>query len=147
MDKFTKTTEVDISNMNTVEDEAPQKGKIGKIIAIVISLLLAVSIWIYAMETDETKVEKEYTDIKVVVQNAPKQFNVTASDVSVTLVGTNSQLVDVDRSEITVIVDASSISEAGVYEMFTSVITVTEENGVAVKDNFVKVKLSAKEKK
>ena len=147
MDKFTKTTEVDISNMNTVEDEAPQKGKIGKIIAIVISLLLAVSIWIYAMETDETKVEKEYTDIKVVVQNAPKQFNVTASDVSVTLVGTNSQLVDVDWSEITVIVDASSISEAGVYEMFTSVITVTEENGVAVKDNFVKVKLSAKEKK
>lgn len=147
MDKFTKTTEVDISNMNTVEDETPQKGKVGKIIAIVISLLLAISIWIYAMETDETKVEKEYSDIKVVVQNAPKQFDVSASNVSVTLVGTNSQLVDVDPSEIVVIVDASAVTEAGVLETFTSVITVTEENGVAVKDNFVKVKLSVKEKK
>lgn len=147
MDKFTKTTEVDISNMNTVEDETPQKGKVGKIIAIVISLLLAISIWIYAMETDETKVEKEYSDIKVVVQNAPKQFDVSASNVSVTLVGTNSQLVDVDPSEIVVIVDASAVTEVGVIETFTSVITVTEENGVAVKDNFVKVKLSVKEKK
>lgn len=147
MDKFTKTTEVDISNMNTVEDETPQKGKVGKIIAIIISLLLAISIWIYAMETDETKVEKEYSDIKVVVQNAPKQFDVSASNVSVTLVGTNSQLVDVDPSEIVVIVDASAVTEVGVIETFTSVITVTEENGVAVKDNFVKVKLSVKEKK
>ena len=147
MDKFTKTTEVDISNMNTVEDETPQKGKIGKIIAIIISLLLAISIWIYAMETDETKVEKEYSDIKVVVQNAPEQFNVSASNVSITLVGTNSQLVDVDPSEIVVIVDASQVNEAGAFEVVTVDITVTEENGVAVKDNFVKVKLSVKEKK
>ncbi len=146
MDKFTKTTEVDISNMNAVEDEAPQKGKVGKVIAVIISLLLAVSMWIYVMETDETEIEKNYDDVKVVIKNAPEQFNITANNVSITLVGTNSQLVDVDKAEIVVVVDASAISSPGIHEVFSTA-TVSEENGVVIKDKFPKVKLNVKEKK
>ena len=38
MDKFTITTETDISNMNLIEEEAPQKSRVGKIIAIIIPI-------------------------------------------------------------------------------------------------------------
>lgn len=145
MDKFTKTTEVDISNMNAIEDEAPQKSKIGKIIAIVISLLLAISIWLYVKETDNTMVEKEYTDIEVIVVNIPKNLNITADNISVTLIGTSSQLIDVDPSEIKVVVDASEIDEAGKHERLPN-ITILDNDGVVLKNKTVMVTLTAKEK-
>ena len=146
MDKFTKTTEIDISDMNTVEDDAPQKSRVGKIIAIVISLLIAVSIWLYVKETDVTLVEKEFSNIEVVIINAPENYSVTANNVSITLVGTNSQLIDVDPSEIKIVVDASSIDKVGKYE-FLPDITIVGNSGVELKDKAVMVTLVSKERK
>ena len=108
MDKFTKTTEGELSNVNMVEEEAPKEGKKGKIIAIIISLLLAIVAWLYVVETDETIVEKEFNDIAVVILDNSEQFNIIADNVSVTLCGTNSRLVDIDPSKIVVKVNALS---------------------------------------
>lgn len=108
MDKFTKTTEVEFANMNSVEEETPQKSKVGKIVAIVISLLLSVIAWVYVAETDDTEVEKEFKNIKVVVLDANEQFDIIADNVSLTLIGTNSQLVDVNTADIVVTVNALS---------------------------------------
>ena len=86
-------------------------------IAIIISLLLSVSIWIYVTETDQTSAEKEFEDITVTIINETEQFNITADNVSVVLIGTNSQLVDVEASEIVVRIDARQITEAGDYSV------------------------------
>ena len=115
MDKFTKTTEIDISNMNLIEEEPPQKSKAGRIITIIISLLLSVTLWLYVTETDETKIDKEFNDIQVNIVNATEQFNITADNVSVVLTGTNSQLVDVEKNDIIVEIDAEKIEKSGDY--------------------------------
>lgn len=102
MDKFTKTTEIDTSDLNLLE-ETPKKSKVGKVVALIISLLLAVAIWLYVVETDTTVVDKEYTGIKVEIVNEELNgYEITADDISVTVSGTTSQLVDIDESDITV---------------------------------------------
>ena len=145
MDKFTKTTEVDISNMNIMEEEAPQKRKAGKIIAMIICLLLAVVAWIYVVETDDTKVEKTFDDITVVLTNgSDKQF--TAENVSVTLIGTNSQLVDVDKSKIIFKIDAASYyNGVNKFSAYSDVISYDGEEEVEIKDKLVKIYISLKE--
>ena len=143
MEKFTKTTEIDISNMKTVEDETPQKSKIGKIIAVMVSLLLAVSIWLYVMETDETIIEKEYSDIYVEIINIPEEFNITSK---VTLSGTNSQLIDIDPSQIKVFLDASRIDSVGKFDVSQNA-SITDGNGVSISDVAVKVEITVVEKK
>lgn len=145
MDKFTKTTEVDISNMNIMEEEAPQKRKAGKIIAMIICLLLAVVAWIYVVETDDTKVEKTFDDITVVLTNgSDKQF--TAENVSVTLIGTNSQLVDVDKSKIIVKIDAASYyNGVNKFSAYSDAISYDGEEEVEIKDKLVKIYISLKE--
>ena len=140
MDKFTKTTEVDISNMSVVEEEAPQKGKAGKIISIIISLILAVIAWVYVMETDETTAEKEFKDIAVTVIDKTDEYKITADKVNVTLVGTNSQLVDVDPSKIIVKVDVQSqFKGEGDYYVTSNELFLHDDAKVAFKDSTVKV--------
>lgn len=134
MDKFTKTTEIDISNLNLMEEETPQKSKIGKVIAIIISLLLSVSIWIYVVETDETSNEMEFDDVAVTVINNNEQFNITADNVSVVLVGTNSQLVDIDSSEIVIKIDGGQITRAGDYSVVAHEVYVNSDTAVKVKN-------------
>lgn len=134
MDKFTKTTEIDISNLSLMEEEAPQKSKIGKVIAIIISLLLSVSIWIYVVETDQTSVEKEFGNIAVTVINDNEQFNITADNVSVVLVGTNSQLVDINASQIVVKIDAEKITKTGDYSVVAHEVYVNNNTSVKVKN-------------
>lgn len=148
MDKFTKTTEIEISNMNSFEEEAPQKSKVGKVIAIIISLLLALVAWIYVTETDETEVEKEFKNIKVVVQNQSEQFNITADNVSVTLIGTNSQLVDVDSNDIVIYVDALSKrpGDATSYYVTTNDISYNGKSEVKVKETSIDVHITIEEK-
>ena len=116
MDKFTKTTEVDISNMGLIEEDTPQKSKAGKIIAIIISLLLSISIWLYVVETDKTEVEEVYENIVVHVLNEPDGYKVKAENVTVILTGTNSKLVDIDEADI--IVNSALLYELGVLKTF-----------------------------
>ena len=146
MDKFTKTTEVDISNMNLVEDDTPQKSKIGKIIAIITSLILAVAAWVYVMETDETIIKQEFKDINVTIVGNTDKYNITAEKVNVVLLGTHSQLVDVDPSKIVVTVNAMSQYKDTVTECLATVSYSDEELGVEVKDKSIKVKVTFEEK-
>ncbi|MBQ7353048.1 MAG: hypothetical protein IJW54_03475 [Clostridia bacterium] len=96
MDKFTKTTEIDISAMHDVmEEETPKKNKIGKIVAIIISCLVAIGIWVYASETDNN-IETDTYEIQATIDNEVKEFYAYVS-------GTNSQLADFDASKIVII--------------------------------------------
>ena len=145
MDKFTKTTEVDISNMNIVEEEPPQKSKAGKIITIIISLFLSITLWLYVTETDQTKIEKEFNDIQVNIVNATEQFNITADNVNVVLMGTNSQLVDVEKGDIIVEIDAEQITKSGDYSVMAHKVYVDDDISVEVKNpQLIKVNVHVK---
>ena len=145
MDKFTKTTEIDISNMNLIEEEPPQKSKAGRIITIIISLLLSVTLWLYVTETDETKIDKEFNDIQVNIVNATEQFNITADNVSVVLTGTNSQLVDVEKNDIIVEIDAEKIEKSGDYTVMAHKVYFDDDISVEVKNpQLIKVNVHVK---
>lgn len=145
MDKFTKTTQVDISNMNSIEEETPQKSKFGKVIAIVISLLVAIALWLYVTEIDTSIQEKEFEDVSVSIINSNEKFNIAAENVTVVLTGTNSQLVDVSKSEIVVEIDASKIVEEGDYSVKAHSVYVDNDATVGVKDKkSISVKIHVK---
>lgn len=147
MDKFTKTTEIDIPNTNPVEDEAPKKSKSGKIVAAIVCILLAIVAWIYVVETDDTLVEKEFKNIEVVVLDNSDYYSFIADKVSVTLVGTNSELVDVDPSKIVVKVDALSQQGKGdVFTVETNLLSYEGEQKVTIKEKLIKVTIIRKEK-
>lgn len=145
MDKFTKTTEVDISKMSLIEEEPPQKSKVGKVVTIIISLLLSITLWLYVTETDITKIEKEFNDIQVNIINATEQFNITADNVSVVLTGTNSQLVDVEKDDIIVEIDAGQIDKSGDYAVMAHKVYVDDDISVEVKNpQLIKVNVHVK---
>jgi len=148
MDKFTKTTEVDIPNTNPVEDEAPQKSKTGKIIAAIVCVLLAIIAWIYVVETDDTKVERTFKNIDVVILDSSNDYTIKADKVSVTLVGTNSQLVDVDESKIIVKAKALKKQDNGEkrYCVYSSSISYEGEEEVEIKEKSVEVWITLEEK-
>ena len=147
MDKFTKTTEVDISNMGLIEEDTPQKSKAGKIIAIIISLLLSISIWLYVVETDKTEVEEVYENIVVHVLNEPDGYKVKAENVTVILTGTNSKLVDIDEADIIVEIKADNLTEEDtIVTEYKAYINGEVEPSVEVKvkSNKIKVKVAKK---
>ena len=117
MDKFSKTTEIDISDAMGMEDDTPKKSIKWKVVAIVMSVLIAICIWLYVMQTDTTLYERDYKDISVTVVNE-NGYNVTVSDtVTVTLKGMKSTLADIKKSDITVQADASSVVSEGEIEL------------------------------
>ena len=152
MDKFTKTTEGELSNVNLVEEEAPKKSRIGTVVAIIVSLLLAISAWLYVV--NEATSEMEFNDVKVIVLDESGKFNIIAENVSVTLCGTNSQLVEVDPSKIVVKVNALSQRKGDVmrYCAYSEEIyydgDVVSDDGVelTVKEQTVKVWITLEEK-
>ena len=148
MDKFTKTTEGELSNVNMVEEEAPRKSKTGTIIAIIVSLILAISAWLYVVETDDTIVEQEFENIEVVILDQSEKFNIVADNVSVTLCGTNSQLVDVDPSKIVITVDALSQYKGGEnrYCAYSKEISYDGDLEITFKEKTVKVWITLEEK-
>jgi YbbR domain-containing protein len=109
MDKFTKTTEMDISAMEDVE-EVHKKSSIGSIIAIILCLFFAVIIWLYAMEINSTEQTREYNDVSVeLIGN--DGYDVRGSlSIDVVLVGTNKNLVDIKKDDIRVVLDFSKIN-------------------------------------
>lgn len=117
MDKFTKTTEIDISAMNSMEEETPKSSKAGKVIAIILSLIIAIAIWLYVIETDPTKYDKTYNDIEVPIVNI-SDLNVQIENVSVVLSGTKRALADVKIEDIVIdAVDASAFTSEGTYKI------------------------------
>ena len=121
MDKFTKTTEIDISAMNSMEEEAPKSSKVGKVIAIIVSFLIAVAIWLYVIETDPTKYDKTYENIPINIVNISQELsgcNIEVGDVTVILTGTKSALADIDESDIIVDLNAQDISGVGTHTVY-----------------------------
>lgn len=112
MDKFTKTTEIDISAMHDVmEEETPKKNKAGKIIAIIISLIAAICIWVYATEKNG-KIETDTYEVQETFENEALDFCVYVS-------GTESQLADFDASKIVIIRNADGSYSAEKIEHYT----------------------------
>lgn len=86
MDKFTKTTEIDISTMHDVmEEETPKKNNFAKIIAIIVAFIVAVVFCVYIMDTDTTPIVESYQ----------VQVEGTEDIVTVQVKATNSQLADI----------------------------------------------------
>ena len=148
MDKFTKTTEVDISNMGLIEEETPQKSRVGKIIAMIISLILAVSIWLYVVETDDTLVEKEFTNVEVKIVNLSADLDIVADPVTVILTGTNSKLVDIDEEDIIVEIYADLFKEGDTVltENYKAYINGEEQPSVDVKVKSSKINIKVTKK-
>lgn len=91
---FTKTTEIDISSMHgSMEEATPKKNNVGKVVSMVLSLLIAFVIWVYAFENDATIVKDVYYDVPVI--NSTEVVNVVVE-------GTNSQLADLKKEYIEV---------------------------------------------
>ena len=110
MDKFTKTTEMDISAMSDMDNSTPQKSKLGSIISIIFCLLIAVVIWLFAMENDVTEHTREFNDIRVnLIGN--NDYTVSGDlNIDVVLIGANKDLADIKKEDIYVILDFSKIN-------------------------------------
>lgn len=117
MDKFTKTTSTDISSMHTVEEETPNTSKVGKVVAFIICLLLAVSFWVYVSETSTETYEKDFDDVTVIAINTNEKFNIQADSVDVVVTATKSQIADLSNEKIIVEIDASGIASSGEYSV------------------------------
>ena len=135
MDKFTKTTEVDISSMHAVEEDTPKTSKASKIVAVIICLLLSVGIWLYVTETDMTAYEKTFDGVSVVFNNADPKFNIVAEEVSVVVSATRSQLVNLDKQDIVVEIEAQGITEAGEYRLQIKDIHIDGPSDIKVKSS------------
>lgn len=131
MDKFTKTTEIDISAMVDMEDETPKKSKASTIIALVVCLIVSLLIWTFVMETDSSLIEKTYEEISVTVINNTENYNITAEDVSVAIKATRSDFADLKKQDIVVELDASEIHVMGT-QIAKVKITINSTNGVYV---------------
>lgn len=92
MDKFTKTTEIDISTMHDVmEEETPKKNNFSKIIAIIVAFVVAIVFCVYIMDTDTT----------LIVESYEVQVEGTEEFVTVQVKATNSQLADIKEVKVT----------------------------------------------
>jgi YbbR domain-containing protein len=152
MDKFTKTTEIDISAMNEMEDETPKKSKVGKIIAMVICLIIAIFIWMLVMEVDTTIYEKEFKDISVEIidDNNNYQLASTVNKLNIIVKGTNSDLVDIKESDIKIYLESSSFDdskyESGKDEYWLPVVVeiINKGESITVDEYKIKVKVTQK---
>ena len=109
MDKFTKTTEMDISALNEVEEVSPKKNKLGSIISIIFCLLIAVVIWLFVMENDTTEYTREFNDVYVNLYGSDGYEISGDLYVDVVLVGVNKDLADVEKDDINVVLDIEKI--------------------------------------
>ena len=108
MEKFTKTTEIDISAMNEIEDEAPKKSNVGNVIAIIVCLLLAILIWVFVIETDDSLTSKVY---KVNVTDTVDGYEIVNTSINVEIRATRSDLADLSKDEIIVIIDKTALNK------------------------------------
>lgn len=145
MDKFSKTTEIDISDAMGMEDDTPKKSIKWKVIAIIMSVIVAICIWLYVMQTDTALYDREYKNIPVTVVNATDYEVTSCQTVTVKLRGMKSTLADIKKSDIVVRADASSVTSEGEAELHVECIlpdnTIATFEGMSsdtVKVTFVK---------
>ena len=98
MPKNTNSTEVDISSMQSVVEETPKKSKMGVVIPIVLSLLIAFGIWLFATEKSTDLHTKTYEAIVVDTNGIPLENETVKVDAK----GTYSQLADMKNKYIIV---------------------------------------------
>ena len=107
MDKFTKTTEIDISAMTDMEEETPKKSNVGNIIAMICCFIFAIVIWFFVMEGDSSTSERKFKDVPVSVYNC-NELNIDEDiTLDVVIEGVNKELAEIDKSMIEVILDFS----------------------------------------
>ena len=108
MEKFTKTTEIDISAMNEIEDEAPKKSNVGNVIAIIVCLVLAILIWVFVIETDDSLTSKVY---KVNITDTVDGYEIVNTSINVEIKATRSDLADLSKDEIIVTIDKTALNK------------------------------------
>ena len=111
MDRFSKTTEIDTSEVAaaTMEEDTPQKSKVNNIIALVVCLLIAVVIWLFVMEKDTELMEKKFEGVPV-YSDYTEVVSTTNADITVN--GIRKNIVDL-KSE-----DFKIVEVNGQYEIF-----------------------------
>ena len=113
MANFTKTTEIDISSMHDVmEEETPKKNKWGIIIPIVLSVLIAFGIWLFATEKSTDLHTKTYEATVFDASGIPVENETISVDVK----GTYSQLADKKKEYIIVIKSTAENGEVSYSE-------------------------------
>ena len=148
MDKFTKTTEIDISAMTEMEDETPKKSNVGNVIAMICCLIFAIIIWLFVMEIDTSEKTRAYNDISISVIGNEGYVVSGNKTVDVVLKGISKELADVDRDDIQAILDFSEINNIFVGEEHEySVKIECVEAGESIKCDPVTVKLTINETK
>ena len=115
MDKFSRTTEIDTAGvLSAIEEETPKKSRRGNIIALVICVLVAIFIWAYVVDTNPEISSIEFSNVEVAVQS--DEYNVVLkTQVDITVSGTISDIVDINRSDISVYISTESINIEGTY--------------------------------
>ena len=105
--------------------------------------------WLYAMEIDIAEHTREYNDISVdLIGNADYDVSGNLS-VNVVLIGHNSDLVDIDKSDIKVVLDFSKINNfiLGSEHEYSVDIDLPDEYSQRVIGKETTVKLIINEKK
>lgn len=149
MDKFTKTTEMDISAINDIDEKSPKKNKLGSIISIIFCLLIAVIIWLYVMENDTTEYTREYYNVSVNVVGGDGYKIEGELCVDVVIEGVNKDLVDIDKNDIYVTLDINKIKDTissgeAYYPVAISISSDDYGDRIKFKDTNVKLIISEK---
>ncbi len=147
MDKFTKTTEIDISAMTEMEDETPKKSNVGKVVAMIFCLILAIFIWLFVMEIDTSIQEREYKDISVEKIGDAGYTVLGDLCVDVVLKGVSKELADISKDDIHVILDFSKIKniDFGNEHEYSVDIILPDDAGKSVTSETANVVLTIKE--
>ncbi len=148
MDKFTKTTEIDISAMNEMEDETPKKSSAGKVIAMIFCLIFAIIIWFLVMELDTSKQERKFENISVEIIGGEDYLIQGDLSVDVVFVGTNKELASIKKDEIKATLDlsAASIDFSGKEKEYAVSITLPNITNSGVYNQAASVSLKIVEK-
>jgi hypothetical protein len=117
MDQYSKTTELDVSEVSGIEDNAPKKSKAWRIVSIFLCLIIAFGIWIYVMEIDNEVYEKEYKDVSFEKITTDNYVISSADTVDVTVKGLKRDIADIKKSDIIIYIDTDEIDGVGKKEV------------------------------
>ena len=145
MDKFTKTTEIDISAMTEMEDETPKKSNVGNVIAMICCLILAIIIWLFVMEIDTSIQEREFKDITV-EKISDAGYTVSGNlNVNVVLTGVSNELASINKEDIHAILDFSDIENNIIFDTeheYSVTIQLPQDVGESVKSKVTNIRLT-----
>ena len=136
MDRFSKTTEIDISELAAIEDDTPKKSKIGNIIALILSIIIAIFIWLYVMETNVLTEQINIDDIYVYSYS---DVNIPIEKRPIKVSGMRRYLVDFDKDDFKIIKKESGSYEVILFGTNSDVYKITntsyENNEISISVN------------